>query len=51
MIDGAVAGDASCRICLGVALAFSHAAVESPALTEVGVSELAFLLDSSKAFY
>ena len=52
LIDAAVAGDASCRVCLGVTVAvtFSHAAVKSPALTGVGGNELAFLLDSSKAF-
>ena len=52
-IDAAVhvAGDADCRICLGVALIFSHAVVKNPALTRVSESELDFVLDSRSAFH
>lgn len=46
LADAAVAGDVSCKICLGVALAFSHAAVKSPALTGIGGSELVASLPS-----
>ena len=34
-----------------MALIFSHAVVKSPALTGVGGRELAFLLDSRRAFH
>jgi len=50
-IDAAMADDADCRICLGVTLIFLHAVVKSPAVTGVGGSELAFLLDSRGAFH
>ena len=50
-IEAAVAGDANCKICLGVAFTGSQAAVKSPALAGVGGSEAAFLLDSSNSFH
>ena len=38
-VEAAVAGDASCKICLGVAFTFSQAGVKSPlaALAAAGV--------------
>ena len=42
----AVAGDASCKICLGVACTFPKAAVKSPAVAGVSGSDDAFLLVS-----
>ena len=42
-VEAAVGGDASCKICLGVAFTFSQAAVKSPALAGVGGTEDAFL--------
>ena len=52
-VEAAGVGDASCKICLGVAFIFAHvhAAVKSPALTGVGGSDEAFLLDSSNSFH
>ena len=41
-----LAGDASCKICLGVALTFSQANVKSPVLAGVCGSEDAFVLVS-----
>ena len=58
-VEAAVAGDVSCKICLGVAFTFSQpdhesqaaAAVKSPALAGVGGSADAFLLVSSSYFH
>ena len=51
VVEDAGVGDASCKICLGVALTFSQATVKSPALTGVGGSEVAFLLVTSNSFH
>ena len=50
-VEAAVAGDASCKIWLGVAFTFSQSDVKSPAVAGVGGSEHAFLLVSSNAFH
>ena len=42
-VVAAVAGDASCKICFGVAFTCSQADVKSPALAGVSGSEDAFL--------
>ena len=51
LVEAAGVGDASCKICLGVAFTFSQAAVKSPVLTGVGGSDVAFLLDASNSFH
>ena len=48
-VEAAVAGDASCKTCLGVAFAFSQAAGPAPA--GVCGSEDAFILVSSSSFH
>ena len=50
-INTAVVCDADCRICLVVALIFSHAVVKSTTVTGVGGSELAFLFELRRAFH
>ena len=50
-VEAAVAGDASCKMCLSVAFTFPQAAVKSPALAGVGGSEEAFLLVTSNSFH
>ena len=50
-VEAAGVGDASCKICLGVAFTFSQATVKSPALTGVGRSEVGFLLGASNSFH
>ena len=53
-VEAAGVGDASCKMCFGVAFTFSQAAVKSPALARVGGSEVALhcdILDASNSFH